>query len=1069
MNHRIAALFFTSLLSVSTAFAGNISVSPVNPKFISAMKARAAKKTSASASKTSGGPATGYLPSHVDHSHYAPVSSARLRAQGVYGASATYDLRTLNKVTAVRDQKTCGACWAFATYSSAESSLLTGETWDFSEQNLASLAGFDWGKCGGGNISVATAYLSRGGGPVTEAVDPYYDDSRISVSGLPVVKHMPDVLYLPVMTSASDTATIKSALQTYGAVYASFEWNAAYYNTTSYGYYFPSGGSSAGGHAVAIVGWDDNFAASKFNNVPAGNGAWLVRNQWGTTTSSWGGLANDSGYFYVSYYDKYFGREEVSVVTPAVSTANYKSAYYYDKLGQVGNLGESSSTTYWGGNIFTATGGTTGTEYLKSVGLITTDSGSSYTIYVYRDVSGSPVSGTEVTAARTSGTQTYAGFHTVELSNPVALAKNQKFSIVVKFTNPTYLYPLAIEYRSDGYSSGASMAAGRSYISADGTTWYDGYDLSDLSSDQLSQGINACIKGYSADGPSQVTVYDGAVTGQEVSVTTTTGQISANWTASSGPLAISRYLVSVGTSLSSLNDVKDWTSVGTATSVTFTGLTLSNRTTYYVSVAAEDTGLFRSTSTSSGQMTKFDASCSIALNKTVAPQGPLAITVTADQPLKAGGLTLTVQQAGSSALPVTMATSDNLTYTGTYQVVSGYDGQAAVVAVGTTSAGYTTSSTASFTVDTTSPTASLVLTGTQPLVTGSYTATLTVTDASSISGTPSLGYYRDGTVSPVYAVPLVSSSSSVWTGTISPESYMKDGQYDFSFSATDAAGNIGTQIVSGSSFTIKTSVTNGSGGTISNLDGTQVVLPAYAYAGGISGTLISVAISTPSLSLAALAAANAAALSDGIGIPLSGTGRSANLNRLFIASETVSGVAISTFIADVTIRIPYDVDSAGYVAGTQMKETDLRLFTLNETAMRWELVASSLDTSSTPHAITASVRHFSIYGALGTSTTQDFSSVLVYPNPCDMRQNSSGVTIANLPSTMSGLTIRIYNLAGELVRTLTEGNGITTSGGSRKAVWDGRNSSGDKAASGMYLYVAKGSGGKKTGKIGIIW
>lgn len=1030
------------------------------------MKSRTSQKSSAS--KAASGPVTGYLPSHVDHSHYAPVSSARLRAQGVYGASSTYDLRSLGKVTAVRDQKSCGACWAFATYSSAESTLLTGETWDFSEQNLASLAGFDWGKCGGGNISIATAYLSRSGGPVTEAVDPYYDDSRISVAGLPVVKHMPDVLYLPVMTGGTDTSVIKSALQTYGAVYVSFQWNGAYYNTSSYGYNFPSGGTSLGGHAVAIVGWDDNFAASKFNNTPAGNGAWLVRNQWGTTTSSWGGLPNDSGYFYVSYYDKYFGRDEVAVVAPGVSTANYNTVYYHDKMGQIANLGEST-LTYWGGNIFTATGGSTGTEYLKSVGLFTTDSGSSYTIYIYKDVSGSPVSGTEVTAARTSGSPTYAGFHTVALSTPVALAKNQKFSIVVKFTNPSYLYPLAIEYRAYDYSSAASMQAGRSYLSSDGVTWEDGYNVSDVAADQLSQGINACIKGYSSDGPSQVSVYDGAVTGQQVSVTTTTGQISANWTAATGPLSISRYLVAVGTSLSSLNDVKDWTSVGTATSVTFTGLSLSNRTTYYVSVAAEDTYLLRSTSTSSGQMTKFDASYAIALDKTVAPQGPVAITVTADRPLMSGGLTLTVQQAGKSASSVSMATSDNITYTGTYPVVSGYDGKASVVAVGTTTAGYTTSSTTYFTVDTTSPTASVALTGTQPLGTASYTATLTVADASSLSGTPSLAFYRNGTVSPVYDVPLVNSSGNIWTGTLTAESYMKDGQYDFSFSATDAAGNTGTQIVSGSSFTIKTSVTNGSGGTISNSDGTQVVLPAYAYAGGISGTLISVAISTPSLSLAALAAANAAALQDGTGVPLSGTGRSANLNRLFIASETLSGVSISTFIADVTIRIPYDVDSAGYVAGTQMKETDLRLFSLNETAMRWELVASSLDTSSTPHAITAAVRHFSIYAALGTSTTQDFSSVLVYPNPCDMRQNSSGVTIANLPSTVSGLTIRIYNLAGELVRTLTDGNGITAAGGARKAVWDGRNSSGDKAASGMYLYVAKGSGGKKTGKIGIIW
>ena len=48
-------------------------------------------------------------------------------------------------------------------------------------------------------------------------------------------------------------------------------------------------------HAVVIVGWDDNYDKSNFLQKPKNNGAFLVRNSWGT---------NDHGYYWVSYEDK---------------------------------------------------------------------------------------------------------------------------------------------------------------------------------------------------------------------------------------------------------------------------------------------------------------------------------------------------------------------------------------------------------------------------------------------------------------------------------------------------------------------------------------------------------------------------------------------------------------------------------------------------------------------------------------------------------------------------------------------------------------------------------------------
>ena len=46
-------------------------------------------------------------------------------------------------------------------------------------------------------------------------------------------------------------------------------------------------------HAICVVGWDDNYSKDNFNSKPAGDGAFLIKNSWGSTQS----------YFYISYYD----------------------------------------------------------------------------------------------------------------------------------------------------------------------------------------------------------------------------------------------------------------------------------------------------------------------------------------------------------------------------------------------------------------------------------------------------------------------------------------------------------------------------------------------------------------------------------------------------------------------------------------------------------------------------------------------------------------------------------------------------------------------------------------------
>ena len=80
---------------------------------------------------------------------------------------------------------------------------------------------------------------------------------------------------------------VKQAVMDYGAVgisyyaytYSGFASNQ-YYNADTAGYYCYD--EQTTNHAVTVVGWDDDYPAQNFPTAPEGNGAWIVRNSWGS-------------------------------------------------------------------------------------------------------------------------------------------------------------------------------------------------------------------------------------------------------------------------------------------------------------------------------------------------------------------------------------------------------------------------------------------------------------------------------------------------------------------------------------------------------------------------------------------------------------------------------------------------------------------------------------------------------------------------------------------------------------------------------------------------------------------
>ena len=475
-----------------TEFSSKIGLAPENPKFTKYRNNKSAYK----AARSFVGHVSGFAPSPVDFSHLKHTPVANAYASTNASIPTSYDLRTLNKVTPVENQGTAGSCWTFATYGSLESYLMPGKTCSFSENNMKNVLsssnspqGFDRSPSDGGDFVMSTAYLARWSGPVDTSDDPYSASSSFSSSelGLPVHEHVQNVTFLPNRNGPTDNLDIKQAIMNSGAVATALYFaptSTNNYNKNTYGYYYS--GKQPSDHAVTIVGWDDSFSKNNFSQTPSGDGAFIIKNSWGTTASDWGGVNNDNGYFYVSYYDSNLGHDMNAFFT-AETPNDYKNIYQYDPLGwtQQINTSQTNPNTGWGANIFTAKS----SEVLNAISFYTTDLNCNYVINIYNNTGSTPISQTGP-AHTQSGTIQSSGYHTIPLNSGVQLNAGQKFSIVLKLTNPTYQYPIAVEMPIRGHSSQAKANASESFVSSDGNTW------TDITTESGYSNTNVCIKAF---------------------------------------------------------------------------------------------------------------------------------------------------------------------------------------------------------------------------------------------------------------------------------------------------------------------------------------------------------------------------------------------------------------------------------------------------------------------------------------------------------------------------------------------------------------------------------------------
>ncbi len=375
-------------------------------------------------------------------------------------------------ITPVRNQGHYGSCWAHGMMFAAEVNLLknnlapqyTNETLDLSERVLNHIAynqdkypndydplhnsvgEYSTGSMSydqptyyddGGNAYRSGSILQRWMGIVPEKdpygnpnPDTYYNDipksgidnmdvKYISPKGGNNLAHMENMIRL----DKDYKDDVKKYIMKDGALECSYYANSDYLGSDKVSFYcYEDDGAD---HEVGLVGWDDNYDRKKFNaskdDLPEHNGAWLLRNSWG---SDWG----DEGYFWLSYEDKSLA--EITAVEMAPED-DYDNNYYY--------AGANYDTQSYGSDITLATvfkvkeeGGLR--QQLRAVSFAFDTFELDYDVKIYKgryeELIKNPSRGSDYDASA-KGYREYPGVYTIKLDRAVDLEAGEAFSVVI--------------------------------------------------------------------------------------------------------------------------------------------------------------------------------------------------------------------------------------------------------------------------------------------------------------------------------------------------------------------------------------------------------------------------------------------------------------------------------------------------------------------------------------------------------------------------------------------------------------------------------------------------------------
>ncbi len=399
-------------------------------------------------------PAHGFVAPGFSRDHVTRNVATGLRPDKVFPAA--YDTRALGQVSPVKNQGACGACYAFGTAADLESRLLMDGQglFDISENNLKECHYQD-NSCLGGNQYHTISHITRAGA-VLESCDPYLASNSTCNTGCSAPFTVTSWLEIT-GNEVPDPDLLKQYLMDHGplqtTVFAGDPSEPAF--TAQFNSYDGSGalyftGANLPNHSVFLVGWDDGIAH------PGGTGAWIVKNSWGTSWGGTCGYGSERGYFYIAYGSASIGKYS-SVIDGFMNTVETFSVLSNDEGGYNTGFGGMGATLWGLASLTTPTD-----NYLHRVEFFTTDTTTDVDVFVYGTFNGSTTS--NLLASSLNHSFAEPGYHYVQLDPLLELTAGQTIHVAVKFSNQSYIYPLA----ADGEGP---ADAGRSYLSTNGSSW----------------------------------------------------------------------------------------------------------------------------------------------------------------------------------------------------------------------------------------------------------------------------------------------------------------------------------------------------------------------------------------------------------------------------------------------------------------------------------------------------------------------------------------------------------------------------------------------------------------------